>query len=45
MEADTRHVAMVLRDLGLEKSSLVVTVVANRPKSEELLLLGRSETL
>ena len=31
---------MVLRDPGLEKSSLVVTLVAKRPKSEELLLLA-----
>ena len=31
---------MVLRDLGLEKSSPVVTPVAKRSKSEELLLLA-----
>ena len=37
LEADTRHVVMVLRDLGLEKSS-PVTPVAKRPKLEELLL-------
>ena len=40
LEADTRHVAMVLRDLGLEKSTPVVTPVAKRPMSEELLLLA-----
>ena len=32
LEADTRHVAMVLRHLGLEKSTPVVTLVAKRPK-------------
>ena len=36
---------MVLRDLGLEKSSLVVTLVAQRPKSEELLLLAGAKFL
>ena len=30
LEADTRHVALVLRHLGLEKSSPVVTLVAKR---------------
>ena len=45
LEADTRHVAMVLRDLGLEKSSPVVTPVAKRPQSEELLLLAGAKPL
>ena len=45
LEADTRHVAMVLRDLGLEMSSPVATPVAKRPKSEELLLLAGSKPL
>ena len=36
---------MVLRDLGLEKSSPVVTPVAKRPKSEELLLPARAKPL
>ena len=40
LDADTRHVAMVLRYLGLEKSTLVVTHVAKRPRSEEFLLLA-----
>ena len=35
---------MVLRDLGLAKSPRVVTPVAKRPKSEELLTAGRGET-
>ena len=43
MEADTRHVAMVLRDLG--KSSPVVTLVVKLPKSEELLLLAGAKPL
>ena len=43
LEADTRHVAMVFRDLGLEKSSLVVTLVAKRPKSGRTSDAGRSE--
>ena len=43
LEADTRHVAMVLRDLGLEKTTPVVTPVAKRPKSAELLLLARGK--
>ena len=33
LEADTRHVAMVLRDLGLERSSPFVPLVAKRSKS------------
>ena len=45
LEADTRHVAMVLRDLGLEKSIPVVTPVAERPKSEELLPLACANSL
>ena len=45
LEADTRHVATVLRDLGLEKSSLVVALVAKRPTSEELLLLTGAKPL
>ena len=36
---------MVLRDPGLEKSSLVVTLVAKRPKSEERLLLAGEKPL
>ena len=43
-EADTRHVVMVLRDLELEKSTIVVTPVAMRSKSEELLLLAGAKT-
>ena len=31
---------MVRRDLGLEKMSPVVTLIAKRPKSEEFLLLA-----
>ena len=45
LEADTRHGAMVLRDLGLEKSSPCVTPVAKRPKSKELLQLARAKPL
>ena len=45
MEVETRHVAMVLRDLGLEKSSLVVTPVAKRPKTGEFLLLAGAKSL
>ena len=36
---------MVLRDLGLEKSSLHVALVGKRPKSEELLLLAGAKPL
>ena len=36
---------MVLRDLGLEKSSAVVSPVAKRPKFEELLLLTEAKPL
>ena len=43
LEADTWHVAMVLRDPGLEKSSLVETLVAKRPKSEKISAAGRRE--
>ena len=42
LEADKRHVSMVLRDLRLEKSTPVVTPVAKRPKSDEPLLLAGS---
>ena len=42
---DTRHVAVVLRDLGLEKSTPVVTQVAKRPKSKELPLLVGAKPL
>ena len=45
LETDTRHVAMVLRDLGLEKSTPVVTLVDKRPKSEERLLLAGAKPL
>ena len=45
LEADTRHVAMVLRDLGLEKSTPVATPVAKRPTSEELVLLAGAKPL
>ena len=45
LKADTRHVAMVLRDLGLEKSSLVVTPLAKRPQYEDFLLLARANPL
>ena len=40
LEADTKHVATVLGDLGWEKSTPVITHVAKRLKSEELLLLA-----
>ena len=43
-EADTRHIAMELRGLGLEKLTPVVTPVAS-PKSEELLLLACAKLL
>ena len=36
---------MVLRDLGLEKSTPFVTHVAKRPKSEEFLLLAGAKPL
>ena len=36
---------MVLRDLGLEKSTRVVTLVAKRLKSKELLLLAGAKPL
>ena len=36
---------MVLRDLGLEKSSSVVTLVAKRPKSEAFLLVAGAKPL
>ena len=39
------HVVIVLRDLGLRKSTLVVTPVVKRPKSEELLLLAGAKPL
>ena len=39
------NLAIVLRDLGLEKSSLVVTLVAKRPKSEQFLLLAGAKPL
>ena len=39
LEADTRDVAMVLRDRGLEKATPVVSPVAKRPKAEVLLLV------
>ena len=45
LEADTRHVAMVLRDLKLEKAKPVATLVAKRPKSEELPLLTAAKPL
>ena len=45
LEADTRHVAMVLRDLGLVKSTPFVTLVAKRQKSEELQLLAGAKPL
>ena len=45
LEADTRHVPMVLRDLGLAKSTPVVTFVVERPKSEELPLLAGAKPL
>ena len=46
LEADTRHVAaMGLRDLGLEKSTPCATLVAKRPKSEELLLMAGAKPL
>ena len=45
LEADTRHVAMVLGDLGLEKSTPVVTLVAKSPMSEELALLAGAKPL
>ena len=39
------HVEMVLRDLGLGKASPVVTLVAKRQNSEELLLLAGAKPL
>ena len=42
LEADTMHFAIVLRDLGLEKST---PLVAKRPKSEELPLLAGEKPL
>ena len=42
--ADTKHIAMELRGLGLGKSTPVVTPVAS-PKSEELLLLAGAKLL
>ena len=45
LEAVTRHVAMALRDLGLEKATPVVTPVARRPKAEELLPPGVAKLL
>ena len=45
LEADTRHVAMVFRDLGLERATPVAALVAKRPKSEELLLLAAANLL
>ena len=45
LEADTRDVAMVLRDLGLEKATPVVILVAKRPESFELLLLESANPL
>ena len=45
LEADPRHVAMVLRDLELEKSTPVVTVIAKRSKSAELLLFAGAKPL
>ena len=45
LEADTRHFAMVLLDLGWEKSSPVVTLVDKRPKLEQLLLLAGTKPL
>ena len=44
LEADTRHVAMVLRDLGLEKSPPVVALFDKRP-SEDFLLLASAKHL
>ena len=41
-QGDSRHVAMVLGDLGLEETP-VVSPVAKRPKSGELLLLAGAE--
>ena len=45
LEADTRHVAMVLRDLELEKSTPFLTLFAKRPKSGERLLLAGAKPL
>lgn len=45
LEADTRHVEMVLRDLGLEEASPVATPVARRTKAEELVLLSGAQPL
>ena len=45
LETDTRHVAMVLRDLGLEKSTPVLTLVPEGPKSEEVLPLPAAKPL
>ena len=40
LEADTRHVTMVFRDLGLETSTPVVAPVAKGANSEELPVLA-----
>ena len=45
LEVATGHVALVLLDLGLEKSKPVVTLVVKRPKSEEFLLLAGAKLL
>ena len=45
LRADTKHVEMVLRDLGLEKASPMVTLVAKRQTSEALLLLAGTKPI
>ena len=45
LRADTKHVEMVLRDLGLEKASPLVTIVAKRHTSESLLLLAGAKLI
>ena len=44
-EADTRRVAIVFRDLGLEKTTAVVTPVTKHPKWEELVLLAGAKPI
>ena len=42
LEADTRHVAMVLRDLGLAIATPAVTRVAKRPNADDAALHSRN---
>ena len=42
LDADTRHVAMVLRDLGLAIATPAVTRVAKRPNADDAALHSRN---